>query len=96
MRHVKPEKALWAILITAPLMNLLIPPYLAAYFFNLYNLNPFHIAPLPHFNPFKSGRGIPLSQTFSYLLVIWLIFNVLIGGGAIIIYHLLLRQNRNK
>ncbi|HHL2456227.1 TPA: hypothetical protein ACQ30S_000444 [Yersinia enterocolitica] len=81
MKQVKPEKALWAILIIAPLIYLLIPPYLVAYFFKLYNLNPFHIAPLPHFNPFKSERGIPLSQTFSYLLVIWLIFNVVIGGG---------------
>ncbi|HHA0033777.1 TPA: hypothetical protein ACOEXB_000410 [Yersinia enterocolitica] len=96
MKQVKPEKALWAVLIIAPLIYLLIPPYLVAYFFKLYNLNPFHIAPLPHFNPFKSERGIPLSQIFSYLLVIWLIFNVVIGGGATIIYHLFLRGNENK
>ncbi|AJJ28423.1 TPA: hypothetical protein ACPZFU_001266 [Yersinia enterocolitica] len=95
-KRVKSEKSLWVILIIAAMIYLLAPPYLIAYFFKLYNLNPFHITPIPHFNPFKSERGIPLSHTFSYLFVIWLIFNVVIGGGATIIYHLFLRGNENK
>ncbi|MBW5823588.1 hypothetical protein H0I68_00700 [Yersinia kristensenii] len=96
MKKVKPEKSLWMILIIAPLIYLLIPPYLVAYFFKLYNLNPFHITPLPHFNPFKSERGIPLSHTFSYLLFIWLIFNIIICAFGAIFYRIFFRADDDK
>ncbi|AHM74826.1 hypothetical protein [Yersinia hibernica] len=96
MKKVKVEKSLWLILIIATIIYLIVPPYLLGYFFKLYNLNPFHIAPLPHFNPFKSERGIPLRQTFSYLLAIWLILNVVIGVIAAIIYRLCRRKNANE
>ncbi len=72
------------------------PPYLIAYFFKLYNLNPFHITPLPNFNPFKSERGIPLSHTFSYLLIIWLIFNVIFCAASAIIYRIFFHVDDNK
>ncbi len=54
MKKGRHEKSLWVILVMTTLIYLLIPPYLIAYFFKLYNLNPFHIASLPHFNPFKA------------------------------------------
>ncbi|WP_181952300.1 hypothetical protein [Yersinia canariae] len=96
MKKVKTEKSLWLILIMAAMIYLIIPPYLLGYFFKLYNLNPFHIAPLPHFNPFNSERGIPLFQTFSYLLVIWLIFNVVVAVVVAIIYRLTPRSDDNE
>ncbi|AIN19723.1 hypothetical protein CH54_4019 [Yersinia rochesterensis] len=95
-KKVKSERSLWVILIIALLIYLLTPPYLVAYFFKLYNLNPFHITPLPHFNPFKSERGIPLSHTFSYLLIMWLIFNVIICAIGSIIYRIFFRADDNK
>lgn len=96
MKKIKPEKSLWAILVIAPLIYLLIPPYLVAYFFKLYNLNPFYIASLPHFNPFKTERGIPLSHTFSYLLIMWLILNVVVSMVVAIVYRLFFRPEDNK
>ncbi|MFA3779531.1 hypothetical protein [Yersinia sp. 1652 StPb PI] len=96
MKKAKHEKSLWVILVIASLIYLLIPPYLIAYFFKLYNLNPFHIVPLPHFNPFKSERGIPLSQTFSYLLFIWLIFNAFISTIVAIIYRIFFYSDDNE
>ncbi|MEQ9722025.1 hypothetical protein [Yersinia alsatica] len=96
MKKIKPEKSLWAILVIAPLIYLLIPPYFVAYFFKLYNLNPFHIASLPHFNPFKTERGIPLSHTFSYLLIMWLILNVVVSTIVAIVYRLFFRPEDNK
>ena len=96
MKKVKHEKSLWVILGIASLIYLLAPPYLLAYFFKLYNLNPFHIAPLPHFNPFKSERGIPLSETFSYLLFIWLILNAVISAIVVIIYRIFFYSDDNE
>ncbi|CNH93123.1 Uncharacterised protein [Yersinia pekkanenii] len=96
MKKAKHEKSLWVILVVASLIYLLIPPYLLAYFFKLYNLNPFHIAPLPHFNPFRNERGIPLSQTFSYLLFICLILNIVIGLLATIFYRIFFHSDDNE
>lgn len=95
-KKVKSEKSLWVILIIAAMVYCVAPPYLIAYFFKLYNLNPFHITPLPNFNPFKSERGIPLSHTFSYLLIIWLIFNVIFCAVSAIIYRIFFHVDDNK
>ncbi|CNE85085.1 hypothetical protein [Yersinia mollaretii] len=96
MKKGRHEKSLWVILVMTTLIYLLIPPYLIAYFFKLYNLNPFHIASLPHFNPFKADRGIPLFQTFSYLLIIWLILNAVISAFIALVYYLFFRPDDNE
>ncbi len=96
MKKGRHEKSLWAVMIIASLTYLLIPPYLLAYFFKLYNLNPFHITPLPHFNPFKADRGIPLFHTFSYLLIIWLILNVVISSVVALVYYVFFQSDDNE
>ncbi|ATM85321.1 MULTISPECIES: hypothetical protein [Yersinia] len=96
MKKVKHEKSLWVILTITAFIYLLIPPYLMAYFFMSFNLTPFNIASLPHFNPFKVERGIPLSQTFAYLLVIWLIVNIVISAFAAFVYYIFFQSNENE
>lgn len=67
-----------------------LPPTLVALFCQWFNLNPFFLIRSWHLNPFTAARGIPLYQTFLYMLVVWIAVNALIVavlGGILRLYH---------
>ncbi|CNE16344.1 hypothetical protein QVN42_06280 [Yersinia nurmii] len=92
----KYEKSLLAIMLFTAVLYLLAPPALIAYFFGLYNLNPFSIGNLPYFNPFSTGRGLPLHQIYWYLLLAWLFLNGLIVLVINLIYLVFFRSNDDE
>ncbi|MDW5498519.1 hypothetical protein R6Y99_01755 [Pseudomonas lundensis] len=57
-----------------------LPPMLVALFCQWFNLNPFFIVRFLHLNPFSAARGIPLYQTFIFILTLWVTANALLGG----------------
>ncbi|EMY3532175.1 hypothetical protein AXW37_06060 [Yersinia ruckeri] len=93
MKNTKHEKSLLIIMLSTAVVYSMAPPTLLAYFFQLYNLNPFSIANMPHFNPFHSDRGIPLKETFSYLLVFWLLLNGILALLCTFFYWLFIASH---
>ncbi|MFH3083099.1 hypothetical protein ABK864_08765 [Serratia marcescens] len=88
MRDYKNTSGTKILLLFSLTFYTLLPPLLTTAVFNRFNLNPFAIVKFFHFNPFLTDRGIPSYQTFFYLLMLWLGFNVLLwllvwGGGRL-------------
>ncbi|CAI0924287.1 hypothetical protein AB6825_04925 [Serratia proteamaculans] len=79
MKDYKNDRsAVYLLIITLGLYFLLLPA-LVAIVFNWLNLNPFTIIRFWHFNPFAAARGIPLYQTFIYVLSLWVMVNILLA-----------------
>jgi hypothetical protein len=81
------SSAVYLLIITLGLYFFL-PPALVAFFFKWLNLNPFVIIRFWHFNPFSADRGIPLYQTFIYILTLWIIANILLALILLMARHL--------
>ncbi|QGH63462.1 hypothetical protein [Serratia proteamaculans] len=79
MKDYKSDNSAVYLLIITLGLYFLLPPTLVAFFFDWLNLNPFVIIRFWHFNPFSAARGIPLYQTFIYILTLWVIANILLA-----------------
>ncbi|MFJ3003610.1 hypothetical protein [Serratia liquefaciens] len=80
MKEYKNERFALYLLIATLGFYFFLPPLLVAIFCQWFNLNPFFIIRIWHINPFSAARGIPLYQTFIYILTLWVMANVLLGG----------------
>ncbi|MGQ8774215.1 hypothetical protein ACUTQ5_07200 [Serratia sp. NA_112.1] len=78
MKDYKSDNSAMYLLIITLGLYFFLPPALVAFFFDWLNLNPFSIIRFWHFNPFSADRGIPLYQTFIYILTLWVIANILL------------------
>lgn len=80
MKEYKNERVTMYLLIATLGLYFFLPPMVVALVCQWFNLNPFNIIRFWHFNPFSAARGIPLYQTVIYLLILWIMINILFGA----------------
>lgn len=88
MKEYKNEAITNVLFILTFLGYLLLPPVFMTNFCDWFNLNPFSIVNAWHFNPFSADRGIPFYQTFIYLFVMWIVVNLILWGGILLLFRL--------
>lgn len=88
MKEYKNERFTMYLLIATLGFYFFLPPMVVALFCQWFNLNPFNVIRFWHINPFSAERGIPLYQTFIYILILWGAANILLGAILLVVSRL--------
>ena len=88
MKEYKNERFTMYLLFATRGFYFFLPPMVVALFCQWFNLNPFNVIRFWHINPFSAERGIPLYQTFIYILILRGAANILLGAILLVVSRL--------